>query len=33
VTVNLPQNVEQAYLIAARAKGVSIDTLHDWQGH
>ena len=27
VTINLPQNVEQAYLIAARAKGVSVDTL------
>ena len=27
VTVNLPRNVEQAYLIAARAKGVSVDAL------
>jgi len=27
VTVNLPQSVEQAYIIAARAKGVSVDTL------
>ncbi len=27
VTINLPQNVEQAYLVAARAKGVSVDTL------
>ena len=27
VTINLPQNVEQAYLIAARAKGISVDTL------
>ncbi len=27
VTINLPQNVEQAYLVAARAKGISVDTL------
>ena len=27
VTVNLPQTVEQAYITAARAKGVSIDAL------
>ena len=27
VTVNLPQKVEQAYLAAARTKGVSVDAL------
>jgi len=27
VTINLPQNVEQAYLAAARTKGVSVDAL------
>jgi hypothetical protein len=27
VTVNLPANVEQAYLAAARTKGVSVDAL------
>ena len=27
VTVNLPQKVEQAYLAAARTKGVSMDAL------
>lgn len=27
VTVNLPQNVEQAYITAARTKGVSVDAL------
>jgi hypothetical protein len=27
VTVNLPQNVEQAYVAAARTKGVSVDAL------
>ncbi len=27
VTINLPQNVEQAYLNAARTKGVSVDAL------
>ena len=27
VTVNLPQQVEQAYLAAARSKGVTVDTL------
>ena len=27
VTINLPQNVEQAYLSAARTKGVSVDAL------
>jgi hypothetical protein len=27
VTINLPQNAEQAYLVAARAKGVSVDAL------
>jgi len=27
VTVNLPQQVEQAYLAAARSKGVTVDAL------
>ena len=27
VTINLPQNVERAYLSAAQTKGVSVDTL------
>lgn len=27
VTVNLPKNVEEAYKVAARTKGVSVDTL------
>lgn len=27
VTVNLPQKIEQAYLSAARTKGVSVDAL------
>ncbi|MEP7352068.1 MAG: hypothetical protein ABI824_02435 [Acidobacteriota bacterium] len=27
VTINLPQNVEQAYLSAAQTKGVSVDAL------
>lgn len=27
VTINLPQNVEKAYLIAAQTKGVSVDAL------
>lgn len=27
VTVNLPQKVEQAYVAAARSKGVSVDAL------
>lgn len=27
VTVNLPQKVEQAYMVAARTKGVSVDAL------
>jgi hypothetical protein len=27
VTVNLPQNIEQAYVAAARTRGVSVDAL------
>ena len=27
VTINLPQNVEQAYVTAARTKGMSVDAL------